>query len=193
MGDKRVASAGDADVCHQSRERVTDPSGHSGWKNSTRAEKLSPVVAVRRNRRSATSFWHGGVTAALSSTSPSVQEYVTSPISARTAVSGCPPRSIFGPWNSSCRDGRHSPIPYERSPPETKYSTPDVAMARNIRSEIGGKCPFGLETCHAQTLHELTLVSLTVLPRPTGSCRWPPVTGSRGGPTWLAGKRRQNP
>jgi hypothetical protein len=48
-------------------------------------------------------------------------------------------------------------------------------MARNIRSETGGKCPFGLETCHAQTLHELTLVSLTVVPRPNGSGTLPTV------------------
>jgi hypothetical protein len=34
-----------------------------------------------------------------------------------------------------------------------------------------------IETCHAQTLHELTLVSLTVVLRPTGSGRWPSVNG----------------
>src|SRR3990172_3765438 len=61
LGDERGASTADPDVCNQSRERTSDPSRDRGRKDSPRAEKLSFVVAVRRNRRSPAPLWHGGV------------------------------------------------------------------------------------------------------------------------------------
>src|SRR3972149_8390878 len=61
LGDERGASTGDADVCNQSCERTSDPSRDRGGKGSPRTGKLSFVVSVRRNRRSPTPLWHGGI------------------------------------------------------------------------------------------------------------------------------------